>query len=95
MVLSCSLLILPIVPFQIECCKESGNSDSLRFDPEILNESLLIIMRDKMQATFYKSDEQEREEARKRTGEFGPRLEWSELELGMVISAFNYGQVRT
>ena len=48
-----------------------------------------------MQATFFKSDEQEREEARKRTGEFGPRLEWSELELGMVISAFNYGQVRT
>ena len=49
-----------------------------------------------MQARMYfKSDEQEREETRKQTGEFGPRLEWSELELGMVLSAFNYGQVRT
>ena len=65
-----------------------------KLDSEIPYERWLI-MRDKMQALYFKSDEQEREETRKRTGEFGPRLEWSELELGMVLSAFNYGQVRT
>ena len=46
-----------------------------------------------MRSPRLQSSDREKEDARKRTGDFEPRLEWSELELGMVLSSFNYGQV--